>query len=118
MDIALSAPLLATVYPAVQLYRSLGGRTLSGPFSKLLLLPQVFSGKYSLVGYPVWLKKEHTQFIGKKGLTGLIQLNYYDSMSEEEMQNLNFFYAKNQSTALDMEILLKTFFLTLKNNRS
>ena len=118
MDIALSAPLLATVYPAVQLYRSLGGRTLSGPFSKLLLLPQVFSGKYSLVGYPVWLQKEHTQFIGKKGLTGLIQLNYYDSMSEEEMQNLNFFYAKNQSTALDMEILLKTFFLTLKNNRS
>lgn len=118
MDISLSFILLLTVYPIATVYRRLKGRNLTGPFSKLLLLPQVFTGKYSLVGYPVWLDQGNNLFIGKKGLTGLIQLNYYSSMPETEMQNLNFFYAKNQTLALDLEILLKTFFLMFKNNGS
>jgi hypothetical protein len=118
LDIFLSLILLVTAYPAAMLYSKIKGKSLARPFSKLLLLPEVLTGKYSLVGYPVWLQKDSSQFIGKKGLTGLIQLNYYNSMSEEEMQNLNFFYAKNQTIALDLEILLKTFFLMFKNNRS
>ncbi len=118
LDILISLLLIPTVYPAVMIYSKLSGKKLSRPLSKLVLLPDVLSGKYSLVGYPVWLDQGSNLFIGKKGLTGLIQLNYYESMPEEEMQNLNFFYAKNQTFALDMEILLKTFFLMFKNNRS
>ena len=118
LDIFISLILIPTAYPAVMLYSRLNGKTLSRPFSKLLLLPEVLTGKYSLVGYPVWLDKGNNLFVGKKGLTGLIQLNYYKGMPEEEMQNLNFFYAKNQTFALDMEILLKTFFLMLKHNRN
>lgn len=118
LDLALSAVMLATAFPAALLYSRIKGKALERPFSKLLLLPEVFTGKYSLVGYPVWLEQGSNQFIGKKGLTGLIQLNYYENMPEDEMQNLNFFYARNQTLALDLEILLKTFFLMFKNYRS
>jgi GT2 family glycosyltransferase/lipopolysaccharide/colanic/teichoic acid biosynthesis glycosyltransferase len=114
LDIILSFALLLTVYPIATVYSKVKGRSLSRPFSKLLLLPQVFTGKYSLVGYPVWLDQGNNLYIGKKGLTGLIQLNYYESMPDSEMENLNFFYAKNQTFVLDMEILLKTFFLMFK----
>jgi lipopolysaccharide/colanic/teichoic acid biosynthesis glycosyltransferase len=83
-------------------------RKLSRHFSKLLLLPVVFAGNYSLVGYPVWFETQK-QYIGKKGLTGLIQLNFNEKISEEEIENLNLYYAKNQSLMLDVEILLKSF---------
>ncbi len=116
MDIAGSIMLLLTVYPVALIYSAIKGKELSRPYSKILLLPQVLAGKFSLVGYPVWLDKGNSQFIGKKGLTGLIQLNYYPEMPNEEVLNLNFFYARNQSPVLDLEILLKTFFMMLKNN--
>ena len=89
------------------------GKNLSKHFSKLLLLPDVLKGKYSFVGYPVWIEQEN-KFIGKKGLTGLIQLNYYENISAEEIENLHMYYAKNQSIILDLEILLKSFFSFFK----
>lgn len=116
LDIFVSLALLPTAYPLAKILGR--NRKLPKPFLKIELLPQVFSGKYSLVGSPVWYDETDNPFIGKKGLTGLVQLNYYEKMTEEEIRNLNLFYAKNQSLVLDMEILLKTFFLTFKNNRS
>ncbi len=114
-DILLSAFLLPTVYPLLIIYTKLFGKKLSKHFSKLLLLPEVFTGKYSFVGVPVWFDTEGNQFLGKKGLTGLIQLNYNDRISMSEMQNLNLYYSKNQSIILDTEILLKSLISFFKN---
>ena len=105
--------LLVTVYPFLYIYSKISGKELSKHFSKLLLLPKVLKGEYSFVGYPVWIEKEQ-QFIGKKGLTGLIQLNFNEKISPEEIENLHLYYAKNQSIMLDLEILLKSFFSFFK----
>lgn len=113
-DIVLSFTLLITLYPFVYLYNALLKRDLSKHTSKLLLLPKVFSGKMSFIGIPTWFETSNKEYLGKKGLTGLIQLNYYDGISEDEMDNYNIFYAKNQSLILDVEILLKTLFSFLK----
>lgn len=113
-DIILSAILLISVYPVLILLRNLFNAKYSKQISKLFLLPEVFKGKYSFVGYPVWLNVNSKNYIGKKGLTGLIQLNRYEGMTGDEIQNLNLFYAKNQSLLLDIEILLKTFFSLYK----
>jgi lipopolysaccharide/colanic/teichoic acid biosynthesis glycosyltransferase len=87
--------------------------TLSKHLSKLLLLPNVLKGDYSFVGYPDWYKTQK-EYLGKKGLTGLVQLNYSEGNSESDIENLNLYYAKNQSLMLDLEILLKSFFSFLK----
>jgi len=113
-DIFLSAVLLITVYPVLILLRKILSVRLSKHWSKLLLLPKVFKGEYTFVGYPVWLETFGQNYIGKKGLTGLIQLNYNEKISTEEMENLNIYYAKNQSPILDIEILLKTFISAFK----
>ena len=107
-DILLSFLLLITVYPFLILNVKMFNKKLSKHFSKLLLLPEVFKGRFSFVGYPVWFETQK-QYIGKKGLTGLIQLNFNEMISEEEIENLNLYYAKNQSLILDVEILLKSF---------
>ncbi|MEP7146604.1 MAG: sugar transferase, partial [bacterium] len=113
-DLMLSSLMLITVYPVLILIRNISGTNLSRHFSKLLILPKVFAGEYSFVGYPVWLETYGQHYLGKKGLTGLIQLNYNDKISSEEMENLNLYYAKNQSPVLDIEILLKTFISAFK----
>lgn len=113
-DIVVSFVLLITVYPVLLIMKHILKIELSKYSSKLLLLPKVFSGEYSLVGNPVWLDYKTKDYIGKKGLTGLVQLNYYDNISGEELLSYNLFYAKNQSLFLDIEILLKTFFSFFK----
>jgi len=110
-----SLVLLITVYPFLIIFKNVFKVKLSKHFSKLLILPKVFSGEYSFVGNPVWLDYSTKHFIGKKGLTGLIQLNYYEDITAEELMSYNIFYAKNQSLALDIEILLKTFFSFFKH---
>jgi len=113
-DIVLSTILLITVYPVMLFLKNVFKASFSKPVSKLFFLPKVFTGEYSFVGYPVWLISENKHYIGKKGLTGLIQLNYYQGMSDGEMENFNLFYTRNQSLLLDIEILLKTFFSLFK----
>lgn len=113
-DIVVSFVLLITVYPVVLIMKYILKINLSKYTSKLLLLPKVFSGEYSFVGNPIWLYYSNKEFIGKKGLTGLVQLNYYEDISSEELLSYNLFYAKNQSLTLDVEILLKTFFSFFK----
>ena len=113
-DIIVSGVLLITVYPVLLILKYILKVQLSKYFSKLLLLPKVFAGSYSFVGNPVWMNYNTKDYIGKKGLTGLIQLNFQENISEEELLSYNLFYAKNQSLALDVEILLKTFFSFFK----
>lgn len=113
-DIIISFVLLLTVYPFILLYWKIKKREPGKYNSKLLLLPQVFIGKMSLVGMPIWFDAKGNEYLGKKGLTGVIQVNYRPNMTEDEMMDFCVFYAKNQSLLLDIELLLKTIFTIIK----
>lgn len=113
-DLILSFLLIITVYPFIVLYYKIKRGNISKHTSKLLLLPKVFNGKYSFVGIPVWYEAKGKEYLGKKGLTGIIQLNHFEGIGTEELMNYNIFYAKNQTLKMDIEILLKTLFFTLK----
>jgi O-antigen biosynthesis protein len=113
-DLVLSIILIITLYPFIVLYYRLKKGNISKHTSKLLLLPGVLIGKYSFVGIPIWYETKEKEYLGKRGLTGIIQLNHFEGINDEEMMNYNIFYAKNQNLLMDIEILLKTMFLTLR----
>lgn len=113
-DLVLSFLLLILLYPFVWIYKKYSANDLSRHTSKILSLPKVFKGEYSFVGMPMWFETKGKEYLGKKGLTGFIQIYYYENMPIEEMVDYNVFYAKNQSIALDIEILLKTIFSFIK----
>lgn len=109
-DITLSIFLLVFIYPFIFIYYKFIRKDLSKHISKLLHLPDVFIGKYSFVGMPMWYEKNNSDNFGKKGLTGIVQLRFEENISKEELENYIIYYAKNQSLSLDIEILLKTLF--------
>ena len=113
-DIIVSFLLIITVYPFIVLYYKLKKGNISRHTSKLLLLPGVLTGKYSLVGIPIWYETKGREYLGKKGLTGIIQLNHFEGINGDELMNYNIFYAKNQNLKMDIEILLRTMFLTMR----
>lgn len=115
-DIFLSILSLFSLYPAVLLLSNI--RSVYSKhekfFKKIKLIPQVIAGRYSLVGRPTWdIPLQGMQYLGKNGLTGLVQINLHRNLSADEIEYFNFYYAKNQSLALDIEILLKTISLFL-----
>ncbi len=101
-DIFIGIFLIVTIYPFV-LIRYL----ISNKHNNLLYLFKVLSGKYSLVGRPIG-SKESNIYLGKPGLTGIVQINENKNLSDEEIERLNIYYAKNQNIWLDIEILIKT----------
>ena len=118
-DVLVSFLLLISIYPFVYFRRIAPGTSRS---QFILRLPAVLSGKRSLVGPPETFQQvtEGTThdssgspghggalYLGKPGLTGLIQLQRNRTLSEQEREQYNLYYAKNQSLALDVEILLK-----------
>ncbi|TSA19529.1 glycosyltransferase [bacterium] len=118
-DVVVSFLLLISIYPFVYFRRIAPGTSRS---QFILRLPAVLSGKRSLVGPPETFQQviEGTThdstgspghggalYLGKPGLTGLIQLQRNRTLSEQEREQYNLYYAKNQSLALDVEILLK-----------
>ena len=119
-DLSLSFLLLISIYPFLYFKKLVTGTSRS---QFVLQLPEVFSGHRSLVGPPESFQQvlgsnasgigaSHTPagslYLGKPGLTGLIQLQGSRTLSEKEREQYNLYYAKNQSFALDVEILLKT----------
>ena len=127
LDVCISLLLLISAYPFVYFRRILTGASRS---NFIFRLPAVLSGKLSLVGPPIESvaqghgaekvppagnRSSSGLYLGKPGLTGLIQLQRTRSLTAEEQEQLNVYYAKNQSLALDIEILLKTF---LQSHRS
>ena len=84
-----------------------------------LFLPKVVKGEWSLVGPPLKITsgdgRVPAAYLGKPGLTGLVQINSHDELSDEEIEKYNLYYAKNQSLMLDLEILLKSIMLSLKH---
>jgi lipopolysaccharide/colanic/teichoic acid biosynthesis glycosyltransferase len=120
LDIILGIFCLLTAYPLVLLYSLISQSNEHGNkfISKLKLIPHVISGRLSFVGRATWDTASYgMQYLGKNGLTGLVQINYYKKLSPDEIEYFNYYYAKNQSLTLDMEIILKTvsLFLFRKN---
>ena len=113
-DFVLSLLLLIFVYPFIFIYSRIKDTKSSKTINKLLSLPSVLSGKYSFVGVPIWYDDYDYDFLGKKGLTGMIQLYGSDIRNKEDENNYLIFYAKNQSLQFDIEILLKTFITIIK----
>lgn len=74
-------------------------------------LPDVFRGRRSLVG-PSDTRRGSVYrnlYIGKAGLTGMVQLQGKRPLSLDEIDQLNLYYARNQSVMFDIEILLKSW---------
>ncbi len=120
-DIVGSLVLLISIYPFIYFKKSVTG----GSRSKFILgLPSVLSGERSIVGPPDASHRTEPQakaetaaalYLGKPGLTGLVQLQGDRRLSTEEWEQYNLYYAKNQSIALDLEILLKTLLQTRRD---
>ncbi len=113
-DLLVSA-LAMPAYPLVRLFRRPANA--QGIARFLLLLPQVFLGRISLVGRPldepdtpgVSTAHGHLQsYLGPKGITGLVQINRRDDLAAEEIERYKLYYARNQSLMLDVEIILKS----------
>jgi lipopolysaccharide/colanic/teichoic acid biosynthesis glycosyltransferase len=115
VDLLVSAALLLATHVPLRLLRLFGWRPAPGGVAEgLLRLPHVLSGRWSLVGLPAGGEglggRDHRSlYLGRPGLTGIVQLNAREGMTEEEVERLKIYYAKNQSLGLDLEILLKAF---------
>ena len=111
-DIVLSSLLLIVVYPFSLLKSSSRNRN-----NKVQMLPEILKGRMSFVGpteHSLLTMKNGSMreydYLGKPGMTGLVQINDHDTLTQEEIERYNVYYAKNQSLMLDLEILLKSFF--------
>jgi GT2 family glycosyltransferase len=119
-DMLGSLILMMVVYPVAR-FRS-GSKDPAGKFQKnILLVPKVLSGEMSLIGPPAMSVSQPENGLigsgvwwGKPGLTGLVQINDRDDLTNEEIVRYNLYYAKNQTLLLDLEILFKSFSRILK----
>ncbi|MCC6865873.1 MAG: glycosyltransferase [Ignavibacteria bacterium] len=105
---------LFTVYPAILIASKIDSlnKNHNKFFKKIRLIPGVVTGKLSFVGRATWdIPQQGMQYLGKNGLTGLVQINLHRNLSADEIEYFNFYYAKNQNLTLDLEILLKTISL-------
>ncbi|MBM2840152.1 MAG: glycosyl transferase family 2 [Bacteroidetes bacterium] len=126
-DLVCSFILLATAFPVVWLRRLINPSTRLGIVgARVLLLPQVFSGRISLVGRPLsdpddslrWSgnpRHNGQSYLGPRGLTGLVQINLREGFEAEEIDRYKLYYAKNHSIGLDLEIIFKSLLTLLKN---
>lgn len=112
VDVGVGVLLLISIYPFVYLVRRLRGKPLSPFFLHVL---QVVQGTMSFVGPPAESLANHVNgrtnqvpYIGKPGITGLMQLQRDRQLTPDEIEQYNLYYARNQSLSLDVEILLKT----------
>lgn len=89
--------------------QKLSGKTDSDFFRFFSQLPDVIIGKKSLVG-PKNLETYNGLFLGKKGVTGLWNIEFFsnEEMSQDEELKISLYYARTQNFWLDLEIIGKT----------
>jgi GT2 family glycosyltransferase/lipopolysaccharide/colanic/teichoic acid biosynthesis glycosyltransferase len=119
-DITLGCICLILIYPPVFLFVKIFKPSSDSLkfYSKVLLIPAVIKGELSFVGRAMWdTSSSGKQSLGEKGLTGLVQINYFKKLNEEEIEYYNNYYAKNQTLLLDIEIILKTLSLFVFRNK-
>jgi hypothetical protein len=108
-DFLLSSLLLVAVYPIFILS---GRRKNPSRHPFIANVPSVVRGEMSFVGPPADIKEPSGQglFVGKAGMTGLVQLQASRRpLTKEEIDQMNLYYARNQSVMLDAEILIKSW---------
>ncbi|HEX7356103.1 MAG TPA: glycosyltransferase [Ignavibacteriaceae bacterium] len=102
-DYSIVLPSLIFLYPFIFFKSKVLNK--QSDFTKFVMgFAKVVSGKASLVG-PETSDQTEDNFLGKKGLTGYW---YIENGNPEELEKLNFYYAKNQNIWLDIEILAKS----------
>lgn len=102
-DYVISFGVLFFLYPFIYLISKISEKKTDFR-SFVLSVPQVISGKCSLVG-PKKSVLVESMNLGKAGLTGLW---YIDEGTFTDSEKLDFYYVKNQNIWLDLEILGKT----------
>jgi len=110
-DIFISGLLLCTAYPILYLIPKLFGRCKESIWTKI---PSIFLGRWSFVGCSIadgteQRVNDNALYLGKPGLTGLVQLQQNRSLNEQEIEQYQLYYARNQSVLLDIEIMIKTW---------
>ena len=87
------------------------GRVVSNWLGSIPLYGEVLRGRMSLVGTERIPYQESVGGRGfKPGLTGLIQVNQREVLTEEEKGKYHFYYLRHYSVVLDLEIILKALF--------
>lgn len=114
-DITLGILLLLSIYPFRTL---LVGRKKRNAGNWVDQLPKIVSGTMSFVGPPADTIGPDGTFLGKPGLTGLVQMQRGNELDPGDIHNYNIYYAKNQSFFMDVEILLKNCILQLTPQKS
>ena len=95
---------LFLVYPFIFFKYKIASQNKTDFAEFILKVPYVLSGKYSFVG-PKENSTKQNIFLGKKGLTGFW---YYETEDKDEIEKLDFYYAKNQNIWMDIEIISKS----------
>lgn len=114
LDLTIAVPLTLFAGPFVLLAKRPPRDRFPSFRAMIRAMPAVLSGKKSLVGYPESAPPMKSDvYMGKPGLTGLIQIRGSSGMSEEEKLKLMVQYVRNHSLLLDVEILLRTCILRL-----
>jgi GT2 family glycosyltransferase/lipopolysaccharide/colanic/teichoic acid biosynthesis glycosyltransferase len=111
-DIVIALILLICCAPFVYLKRA---EISHSSFSSVIrLLPRVVRGTLSFVGQPISISngrdallQKNGIYLGKPGITGIVQIHSDKRLSKEEREQYLLYYARNQSLILDFEILLK-----------
>jgi GT2 family glycosyltransferase len=102
-DVVFAIVGMGLLFPVVLTKRTNG---IARVFQKL---PEVLKGKLSVVGRSEYYARGGEEIFGKIGITGVVQLNRGQLLSDEEVEKLYVYYAKNQSFWLDLEIIAKSF---------
>jgi O-antigen biosynthesis protein len=111
-DMLVGTVFLISVYPFRTLQRKRRDRK-----SWLDDLPEIVRGSMSFVGPPAAVIPKNDTFLGKPGVTGLVQLQDPDDLDDDDIHKYNVYYAKNQSFLMDIEILLKNIILQLTSQK-
>lgn len=87
------------------------GKKASNWLGSVPLFIEVLRGRMSLVGTEMVPHEDSASEKGfKPGLTGMVQVNFWKGLKEEEKERYNLYYLKNYSLLLDLEIILREIF--------
>ena len=85
-------------------------------------MPKVLRGSMSLIGRPLSSAASRASsthngiYLGKPGITGIVQIHSDRSMTDEEREQYELYYAKNQSLMLDFEIVVKAVVNSIRHS--
>jgi hypothetical protein len=105
-DILFSLFFLISIAPFVYFIGVFSRKPAGGLRKAVDQFPGVLFGSMSVVGY--FSDSQKNIFRGKPGITGLLHIQKENTLSAEEREQYDLYYAKNQSLMLDLEIIVKT----------